>query len=75
MIIQKYYIQINPKNAKTFNRLASIYLITGDLAEAYNIQQKALKLDNNTASYKEQFETIYILMKEEEQIKKIISGK
>ena len=64
-------IQINPNNAKTFNRLASIYLITGDLAEAYNIQQKALKLDNNTASYKEQFETIFILMKEEERIKKL----
>jgi DnaJ family protein C protein 7 len=64
-------IQINPNNAKTFNRLASIYLITGDLAEAYNIQQKALKLDNNTSSYKEQLETIFILMKEEERIKKL----
>ena len=64
-------IQINQFNAKNYNRLSSIYLITGDLAEAYNIQQKALKLDNNV-SYKEQLDTIYKMMNEEEQINKLV---
>ena len=61
-------IKLNPFNAKTYNRLASIYLIIGELSEAYSIQKKALKIEPNTLSFKEQLEIINQMINEEEQI-------
>ena len=51
-------IKINPSNAKNLNRLASVYLIIGELSEAYGLQKKALKIDPYNLSYKEQLDLI-----------------
>ena len=65
-------IKLNPDNAKNYNRLASIYLIMGELSEAYSVQKKALKLDQFTLAYKEQLETINQMINEEEQINALL---
>ena len=42
-------LEINPNNPKNLNRLASVYLIIGDLNEASLTQRKALNIEpNNT---------------------------
>ena len=64
-------IKINSSNAKNINRLASVYLITGDLLEAYALQKKALKFDPNNLSYKEQLDLINKMINEEEQLKNL----
>ena len=64
-------IKINSSNAKNINRLASVYLITGDLLEAYALQRKALKFDPNNLSYKEQLDLINKMINVEEQLKNL----
>ena len=47
----KKALEINPKNTKNLNRLASVYIIVGNLGEAKIIQQKALNLEPNNSVY------------------------
>ena len=65
-------IKLNPSKAKNFSRLSSIYLIMGELSEAYTAQKKAMKFDPNNLSYKQQLEKINEMINEDEEINKLL---
>ena len=72
----KKALEINPKNTKNLNRLASVYIIVGNLGEAKITQQKALNFEPNNSTYKEQMTTIEKIIEDEEKMReKIEKGK
>ena len=68
----KKALEINPKNTKNLNRLASVYIIVGNLGEAKLIQQKALNLEPNNSVYKDQMNIIAKIIEDEEKMQEKI---
>ena len=68
----KKALELNPKNTKNLNRLASVYLIVGNFGEAKIIQQKALNLEPNNSVYKDQMKVIEKVIEDEEKMKEKI---
>jgi DnaJ family protein C protein 7 len=68
----KKALEINPKNTKNLNRLASVYIIVGNLGEAKIIQQKALNLEPNNSVYKDQMNIIAKIIEDEEKMQEKI---
>ena len=68
----KKALEINPKNTKNLNRLASVYIIVGNLGEAKITQQKALNFEPNNSVYKEQMSTIEKIIEDEEKMREKI---
>jgi len=69
----KKALEINPKNTKNLNRLASVYIIVGNLGEAKMTQQKALNFEPNNSAYKEQMGTIEKIIEDEQKMKEKIN--
>ncbi len=69
----KKALEINPKNTKNLNRLASVYIIVGNLGEAKMTQQKALNFEPNNSVYKEQMGTIEKIIEDEQKMKEKIN--
>ena len=69
----KKALEINPKNTKNLNRLASVYIIVGNLGEAKMTQQKALNFEPNNSAYKEQMGTIEKIIEDEEKMREKIN--
>ena len=68
----KKALEINPKNTKNLNRLASVYIIVGNLGEAKMTQQKALNFEPSNSVYKEQMLTIEKIIEDEEKMQEKI---
>ena len=68
----KKALEINPKNTKNLNRLASVYIIVGNLGEAKMTQQKCLNFEPNNYTYKEQMSTIEKIIEDEEKMREKI---
>ena len=71
----KKALEINPKNTKNLNRLASVYVIVGNLGEAKITQQKALNFEPNNSVYKEQMNIIEKVIEDEEKMREKINKK
>jgi len=71
----KKALEINPKNSKNLNRLASVYIIVGNLGEAKIIQEKALNFEPNNSAYREQMNTIEKVIQDEEKMREKINEK
>ena len=69
----KKALEINPKNTKNLNRLASVYIIVGNLGEAKMTQQKALNFEPNNSEYKEQMGTIEKIIEDEQKMREKIN--
>ena len=69
----KKALELNPKNTKNLNRLASVYLIVGNFGEAKIIQQKALNLEPHNSVYKDQMNVIEKVIEDEEKMKEKIN--
>ena len=69
----KKALEINPKNTKNLNRLASVYIIVGNLGEAKMTQQKALNFEPNNSVYKDQMGTIEKIIEDEQKMKEKIN--
>ena len=69
----KKALEINPKNTKNLNRLASVYIIVGNLGEAKIIQQKALNFEPNNTIFKEQMNVIEKIITDEEKMREKIN--
>ena len=69
----KKALEISPKNTKNLNRLASVYILVGELGEAKITQQKALNLEPNNSTYKSQMTTIETIIEDEAKMKEKIS--
>ena len=69
----KKALEINPKNTKNLNRLASVYILVGNLGEAKLTQQKALNFEPNNSAYKEQMGTIEKIIEDEQKMKEKIN--
>ena len=70
----KKALELNPKNTKNLNRLASVYILIGNLGEAKMVQQKALNLEPNNSTYKDQMNTIEKIIEDEEKMKEKIKA-
>ncbi len=70
----KKALEINPKNTKNLNRLASVYILIGNLGEAKMVQQKALNLEPNNSSYKDQMNVIEKIIEDEEKLREKIKA-
>ena len=70
----KKALELNPKNTKNLNRLASVYILIGNLGEAKMVQQKALNLEPNNSTYKDQMNTIERIIEDEEKMKEKIKA-
>ena len=68
----KKALEISPKNTKNLNRLASVYILIGNLGEAKILQQKALNLEPNNSAYKSQMTTIEKIIEDETKMKEKI---
>jgi DnaJ family protein C protein 7 len=68
----KKALEINPKNTKNLNRLASVYIIVGNLGEAKMTQERALNFEPSNSVYKEQMTTIEKIIEEEEKMREKI---
>ena len=71
----KKALELNPKNTKNMNRLASVYIITGQIGEAKLLQEKALNLEPNNSTYKEQMATIEKILEDETKLNDKINEK
>jgi DnaJ family protein C protein 7 len=69
----KKALEINPKNTKNLNRLASVFILVGNLGEAKMTQQKALNFEPNNSGYKEQMGTIEKIIEDEQKMKEKIN--
>ncbi len=69
----KKALEINPKNTKNLNRLASVYIIVGNLGEAKMTQQKALNFEPNNSEYKEQMGNIEKIIEDEQKMREKIN--
>ena len=69
----KKALEINPKNTKNLNRLASVYIIVGNLGEAQITQQKALNFEPNNYTFKEQMNSIQKIIEDEAKMKEKIN--
>ena len=58
-------LEINPKNTKNMNRLASVYIIRGQIGNAKMLQEKALNLEPNNSIFREQMTTIEKILEDE----------
>ena len=68
----KKALEINPKNTKNLNRLASVYIIVGNLGEAKITQERALNFEPNNSVFKEQMSTIEKVIEDEEKMREKI---
>ena len=68
----KKALEINPKNTKNLNRLASVYIIVGNLGEAKITQERALNFEPNNSVFKEQMSTIEKVIQDEEKMREKI---
>ncbi len=68
----KKALEINPKNTKNLNRLASVYILVGNLGEAQITQQKALNFEPNNSTFKDQMNTIQKIIDDEAKMKEKI---
>ena len=71
----KKALEINPKNTKNMIRLASVYIITGQIGEAKLLQEKALNLETYNSTYKEQMATIEKILEDETKLNDKINEK
>ena len=71
----KKALEINPKNTKNINRLASVYIITGNIGEAKILQEKALNLEPYNSTYREQMTTIEKILEDEIKLEDKIKEK
>ena len=71
----KKALELNPKNTKNMNRLASVYIITGQIGEAKLLQEKALNLEPNNSTYREQMATIEKILEDETKLNDKINEK
>ena len=69
----KKALEINPKNTKNLNRLASVFILVGNLGEAKMTQQKTLNVEPNNSGYKEQMGTIEKIIEDEQKMKEKIN--
>ena len=67
-------LKINPNNSKNLNRLASVFIIIGNLTEAKKIQQKVLTLEPNNLKYKEQMNIINYIINDDILLNQIIKN-
>ena len=68
-------LEINPKNTKNMNRLASVYIIKGQIGNAKMLQEKALNLEPNNSIFKEQMTIIEKILEDEEKLEDRIKDK
>ena len=61
-------LELNPKNAKNLNRLASVYIIIGEIGQAKITQEKAINLEPYNSAYKEQMATIEKIITDTERL-------
>ena len=71
----KRALEINPKNTKNMNRLASVYIIKGQLGDAKILQEKTLNLEPYNSVYKEQMATIEKILEDENKLNDKINEK
>ena len=71
----KKALELNPKNTKNMNRLASVYIITGQIGEAKLLQEKALNLEPYNSAYREQMTTIEKILEDETKLNDKINEK
>ena len=71
----KRALEINPKNTKNMNRLASVYIIKGQLGDAKILQEKTLNLEPYNSIYKEQMATIEKILEDENKLNDKINEK
>ena len=71
----KKALELNPKNTKNMNRLASVYIIVGQIGEAKLLQEKALNLEPNNSTYREQMATIEKILEDETKLNDKINEK
>ena len=68
-------LELNPKNTKNMNRLASVYIIKGQIGNAKMLQEKALNLEPNNSIFKEQMTIIEKILEDEEKLEDRIKDK
>ena len=68
-------LEINPKNTKNMNRLASVYIIRGQIGNAKMLQEKALNLEPNNSIFREQMTTIEKILEDEIKLEDKIKEK
>ena len=68
-------LELNPKNTKNMNRLASVYIIKGQIGNAKMLQEKALNLEPNNSIFKEQMSIIEKILEDEEKLEDRIKDK
>jgi tetratricopeptide (TPR) repeat protein len=61
-------LEINPKNTKNMNRLASVYIIRGQIGNAKMLQEKALNLEPNNSIFREQMTTIEKILEDDAKL-------
>ena len=71
----KKALELNPKNTKNMNRLASVYIIKGQLGDAKILQEKALNLEPYNSTYREQMTTIEKILEDETKLNDKINEK
>ena len=68
-------LEINPKNTKNMNRLASVYIIRGQIGNAKMLQEKALNLEPNNSIFREQMTTIEKILEDDTKLEYKIKEK
>jgi len=68
-------LELNPKNTKNMNRLASVYIIKGQIGNAKMLQEKALNLEPNNSIFREQMTIIEKILEDEEKLEDRIKDK